>query len=32
MDSLHKLVQIIGRHTPGDGIQPTPIPLSLIHI
>lgn len=25
MDSLHKLVQIIGRHTSGDGIQPTPI-------
>ena len=31
MDSLHKLVQIIGRHTPGDGIQPTPIPgISLV--
>ncbi|OLU23648.1 AraC family transcriptional regulator [Pseudomonas sp. PA15(2017)] len=25
MDSLHKLVEIIARHTPGDGIRPTAI-------
>ena len=31
MDSLDKLVQIIGRHTPGDGLRPTPIPgVSLV--
>ncbi|SHM00376.1 AraC family transcriptional regulator [Phytopseudomonas punonensis] len=31
MDSLQKLVQIIGRHTPMDGIHPTPIPgVSLV--